>query len=73
MFGKRKLIREFKLREFNVEPPAPETDNDENEKHVRFSSPNRSSYPRLLDNWPVFAIIGLLTLFTILVMRWMSR
>ena len=73
MFGKRKFKREFKLREFTDEHPAPDIGSDEKDKHVRFSSPNRSGYPRLLDNWPVFAIIGLLTLFTILVMRWMSR
>ena len=70
MFRKRIPKREFRLRgRADEAPPKDEKD----DRHVRFSPPDRTRYPRLLDFWPVFVIVGILFVVVIFVLRWMSR
>ncbi len=70
MFEKRHTRREFKLHS-RADKPLPE-EVEEEEKHVRISPPDRSSYPRLLDNWMIILVFALLILFLIFIMRWLS-
>lgn len=73
MFEKRHTRREFKLHS-RADKPLPEEkeEKEEEEKHVRISPPDRSSYPRLLDNWMIILVFALLILFLIFIMRWLS-
>jgi len=70
MFEKRHTRREFKLHSRAEKQPIETV--EEEEKHVRISPPDRSSYPRLLDNWMIFLVFTLLILFLIFIMRWLS-
>ena len=70
MFIKRIPKREFKLRAHENKSEIIENENDD--KFVHFLKPDRSHYPRILDFWPVFVIVGLLAFVTILIIRWMS-
>ncbi|HHS50268.1 MAG TPA: hypothetical protein ENN07_04050 [candidate division Zixibacteria bacterium] len=72
MIKRRLPKREFKLRSRLDEEPEGLREDFEREKHVQISRPDRSHYPRILDFWPVFALVGLLTLVTILILRWLS-
>lgn len=70
MFEKRLPKREFKLNtHLDKEPDDPISDDG---KFVHFSKPDRSHYPRILDFWPVFVVVGILTVATILILRWLS-
>ncbi len=70
MFEKRLPKREFKLSS-HLET-EPDESVPEDVKFVHFSKPDRSHYPRILDFWPVFVVVGILTVATILVLRWLS-
>lgn len=70
IFEKRLPKREFKLRTHSEENAATDHKADD-EKYVHFSKPDRSNYPRVLDFWPVFVVIGILTVVTILILRWL--
>ncbi len=73
MFHKRIPKREFRLRSHAEEFPAPkEEENKEGGRHVRFPAPDRTGYPRVLDFWPVFVIVGILFVMAIFVLRWIS-
>ncbi|HDR90954.1 MAG TPA: hypothetical protein ENN75_01770 [candidate division Zixibacteria bacterium] len=71
MFEKRHTRREFKLNSRADKPPPEDIEEDE-KKHVRIEPPDRTSYPRLLDNWMIILVFALLILFLIFIMRWLS-
>ena len=71
MFGKIQKRREFKLRKHDEPPVRNKTDaENENQRHVHFESPDRSRYPRLLNHWPIFVIMGIIVLLAIFFLKW---
>ncbi|RKZ31145.1 hypothetical protein DRQ36_03120 [bacterium] len=73
IFKKKQPRREFKLRKREIRETLEEKNADEETKrHVHFDPPDRSHYPRILDFWPVFLIVGVLVVFLFFVLRWIS-
>lgn len=75
MFGKKHKRREFKLLKRSEEPREKNTEQKQEadeEKRIRISPPDRSSYPRLMDNWMIILVFALLILFLIFILRWIG-
>jgi hypothetical protein len=70
LFGKLPQRREFKLRK--TEKPENNAREEPRPLHVKFDKPDRSKYPRLLNNWRLLAFIGVLALVSFFILRWLS-
>jgi len=72
-FFRKPPKREFKLRKHSVDERGSEENSPDREnKYVSFEKPDRSRYPRILDYWPIFVLMGILVLFLLLVLKFLG-